>query len=453
MTEIVNHRFFGTDGIRGKVGGPCINQNFAYSLGLAIGSFLAREDEHGATVLIGRDTRPSGEELALAIASGLFNSGFSPMLAGVLPTPALAHALVVNEMRFGIMITASHNPASENGFKLFDHMGRKLSKDQELAIEEQILGVSEVQIANEGLLAKSFPRLDTLSSYRDHILGMLSENALSDFKIVADLSNGATTVTTPEILRELGAEVITIAAGEGAINHGVGSEHPQVLAEKVKATQADIGLAHDGDGDRVILCDNQGKVVHGDKLLGLLALHAKRKGKLSDSVLVATVQSNSGLERSLNNLDVRLARSEVGDRNVAELMRELGANLGGESSGHIIASDHFPSGDGLLSFLLASQAMFETDSPLSVLADEIDLAPCIENAYRVLEKTPLESLPELMEIVTREEQILGKEGRVLLRYSGTELKIRLLVEALDSNQAEDVFHTLEQALRKALKFA
>lgn len=449
MTEIVNHRFFGTDGIRGKVGGSCINQKFAYRLGLAIGSFLDRKDEHGATVLIGRDTRPSGEELASAIASGLFNSGFSPMLAGVLPTPALAHALVVNEMRFGIMITASHNPASDNGFKLFDHMGSKLSKDQELAIEEQILRASEVQVA----VAKSFPRLDTLSSYRDHILGMLSENALSDFRIVADLSNGATTVTTPEILRELGAEVITIAAGEGAINHGVGSEHPQVLAEKVKATQADIGLAHDGDGDRVILCDNQGKVVHGDKLLGLLALHAKRKGKLSDSVLVATVQSNSGLERSLNNLDVRLARSEVGDRNVAELMRELGANLGGESSGHIIAGDHLPSGDGLLSFLLASQAVLETDSPLSVLADEIDLAPCIENAYRVRDKTPLESLPELMEIVTREEQILGKEGRVLLRYSGTELKIRLLVEALDSNQAEDVFHTLEQALRKALKFA
>ena len=362
MTEIVNHRFFGTDGIRGKVGGSCINQKFAYRLGLAIGSFLDRKDEHGATVLIGRDTRPSGEELASAIAFGLFNSGFSPMLAGVLPTPALAHALVVSEMRFGIMITASHNPASDNGFKLFDHMGSKLSKDQELAIEEQILRASEVQVADEGLLAKSFPRLDTLSSYRDHILGMLSENALSDFKIVTDLSNGATSVTTPEILRELGAEVITIAAGEGAINHGVGSEHPQVLAEKVKATQADIGLAHDGDGDRVILCDNQGEVVHGDKLLGLLALHAKRKGKLSDSVLVATVQSNSGLERSLNNLDVRLARSEVGDRNVAELMRELGANLGGESSGHIISSDHLPTGDGLLSFLLASQAVLETNS-------------------------------------------------------------------------------------------
>jgi phosphoglucosamine mutase len=152
-------------------------------------------------------------------------------------------------------------------------------------------------------------------------------------------------------------------------------------------------------------------------------------------------------------LNVRLARSDIGDRNVAELMRELGANLGGESSGHIIASDHLPSGDGLLSFLLASQAMLETDSPLSVLANEIDLAPCVENAYLVLEKTPLESLPELLEIVAREEKSLGKEGRVLLRYSGTEPKIRLLVEALAPNQAGDVFHTLEQALRKALKFA
>jgi phosphoglucosamine mutase len=453
MTEIVNHRFFGTDGIRGKVGGPCINKKFGYGLGLAIGSFLARTDKHGATVLIGRDTRPSGEELALAIASGLFNSGCSPMSAGILPTPTLAHALVVNEMRFGIMVTASHNPASDNGFKLFDHMGRKLSKDQELAIEKQILEVSEVQFADAGLLAKSLPLLNTLSSYRCHILSMLPENALSDLRIVADLSNGATAVTTPTILSELGAEVITIGAGAGPINHGVGSEHPKVLAKKVKATQADVGLAHDGDGDRVILCDNQGKVVHGDKLLGLLALHAKRTGKLSDSVLVATVQSNSGLERSLNNLDVRLARSEVGDRNVAELMRELGANLGGESSGHIIASDHLPSGDGLLSFLLASQAMLETDSPLSVLANEIDLAPCVENAYLVLEKPPLESLPELMEIVAREEKSLGKEGRVLLRYSGTEPKIRLLVEALAPNQAGDVFHTLEKALRKALKFA
>jgi phosphoglucosamine mutase len=453
MSEIVNHRFFGTDGIRGKVGGPFVNQSFAYSLGWAIGSFLADNKEQNSTVLIGRDTRPSGEELASAIASGLFNSGFSPMLAGVLPTPALAHALVVNEMRFGIMVTASHNPAADNGFKLLDHMGCKLSKDQELLIEGHLLEGFEGSSGKERFLPETFPLLDTLPNYRGRILSMLPENALSDFRIVADLSNGATTVTTPEILRQLGAEVISIAAGEGSINHGVGSEHPKVLSEKVKATQANIGLAHDGDGDRVILCDDQGKVVHGDKLLGLLALHAKRQGKLSDNVFVATVQSNSGLERSLNDSDVHLARSEVGDRNVAELMRELGANLGGESSGHIISSDHLPSGDGLLSFLLASQAMFETDSPLSVLADEIDLAPCIENAYRVLEKTPLESLPELMEIVTREEQILGKEGRVLLRYSGTELKIRLLVEALDSNQAKEVFHTLEQALRKALKFA
>ena len=203
----------------------------------------------------------------------------------------------------------------------------------------------------------------------------------------------------------------------------------------------------------MILCDNQGDVVHGDRLLGLFALHAKRQGKLSNDTLVATVQSNYGLERSLNNQDVSLVRSEVGDYHVAELMRKLGANLGAESSGHIISSDHLTSGDGLLSFLLASQAMLETDFPLSVLAEEIDLVPCIENDYPILEKTSLVSLPELLEIVAREEQHLGKEGRVLLRYSGTELKIRLLVEALDSKQAEAVFRILENALRKALKFA
>lgn len=453
MTILVNHRFFGTDGIRGKVGGPCINQNFAYDLGLAIGSFLDQKDLSGTSILIGRDTRPSGEELTSAIASGLLRSGFYPIMAGLLPTPALAHALVVNEMRFGIMVTASHNPATDNGFKLFDHMGRKLAKSQELFIEEYILKILKGSASHKRVFAKSFPLLDTLPSYREHILGVLPENALRDFRIVTDLSNGATTVTTPEILKDLGAEVIRIAAGEGVINDGVGSEHPAILAKTVKATQAHIGLAHDGDGDRVILCDNQGDVVHGDRLLGLLALHAKRQGKLSNGTLVATVQSNYGLERSLNNQDVSLVRSEVGDCHVAELMRKLGTNLGGEPSGHIISSDHLTSGDGLLSFLLASQAMLETDFPLSVLADEIDLVPCIENAYPILEKTSLESLPELLEIVAREEQRLGKEGRVLLRYSGTELKIRLLVEALDSKQAEAVFRILENALRKALKFA
>ena len=258
----------------------------------------------------------------------------------------------------------------------------------------------------------------------------------------ARLQEGPLELVRPAARRHDAAHRLARELG-GAAAHGARA--------RVRGRTAAVG--HDGDGDRVILCDNQGEVVHGDKLLGLLALYAKRKGKLSDSVLVATVQSNSGLERSLNNFDVRLARSEVGDRNVAELMKELGANLGGESSGHIIASDHLPTGDGLLSFLLASQAMLETDFPLSVLADEIELAPCIENAYRVLEKTPLESLPELLELVSSEEQSLGKYGRVLLRYSGTEPKIRLLVEALESKQAEEVFHTLQQALRKLLIFA
>ena len=322
--------YFGTDGIRGPYGGPVVNQDFAYSLGRALSKYVEDSPQQDKKVLVGRDTRPSGKSLVSALSSGLEDGGSRPFEAGILPTPALAFGVMNGPFDLGVMITASHNPSPDNGFKIFSGKGEKLSIEQEKFIESKL---DRTLVFNEHGRS-CVEAWDGLRGYFDRLTKFFPDHFLDGLKIVADLANGATSETTVKVFSHFGAEVFAMNQGDGIINDGVGSEHPELMQERVRERKADFGLAHDGDGDRVIFADAEGNCVHGDQVLGLLALDSKWEKSLKGNGLVATEHSNSGLGASLAEEGIDFFRSEVGDRNVSLLMKEKGCNLGGESSGH-----------------------------------------------------------------------------------------------------------------------
>ena len=438
-------KYFGTDGIRGPYQGSFLNENFAHSLGKALGFHLQSHGKSGQKVLLGRDTRPSGESLLNAFSHGLRTQGFNPLDAGILPTPALSSCVIHNGLCMGAMVTASHNPSQDNGFKFFSEKGEKLSPNEEKLIESQI-DLSENFEAREMAL----PKHDSLEEYVARISGFFPDAFLRGYRVVADLANGATIGTTARVLSHFGAEVHSINEGEGVINDNAGSEHPNLMQDKVRETNAHFGLAHDGDGDRVVFADEKGKLIHGDQILGLLALDAGSSSSLKGEGLVATEHSNSGLEESLATYGLKLFRSSVGDRNVAALMREKGCNLGGESSGHVVASDYLPTGDGLFTALLVAHAMVRNSKSLQELARSITLWPSKVSAVTIKEKIPLEQKPALVKSVEEAKLQLGQNGRILLRYSGTEPKIRLLVEGKQEDLVTEIHDLLSKIIEKTL---
>jgi phosphoglucosamine mutase len=421
----MKREYFGTDGVRGPYGGPVINEAFAERLGVAAGRFVSRQTHTGEQrVLLGRDTRASGQSLLHAVSSGLASVGVESAVLGVVPTPAVAAALVRERAALGVMITASHNPASDNGIKFFSRGGIKLSDQQEAEIE-RLLPAEQPPV----LYSRS-RHVDGLRSYLESVKQLLPANALAGWKIVLDTANGATCMTSPIVLRELGAEVVTLGdAPDGHnINAGVGSEHPEKLSAKVLETSARLGIAHDGDGDRCILCDEKGEVLDGDELLTILALHALKQGVLPGKTLVVTVHSNLGVDAAIREAGGRVLRTSVGDRYVIERMLLERATLGGESSGHIICSEFAPTGDGLVAALKVLGVMLETRQPLSQLRRCLKKYPRALANLRVRERKDLTTLPHLPMAIQSLESEMGGYGRVLVRYSGTEAKIRLLVE-------------------------
>jgi phosphoglucosamine mutase len=435
--------YFGTDGVRGPYGGPVINERFAERLGFAAASWLGTVQ--GCT-LIGRDTRASGAALADAVARGLRARGVEPVSLGILPTPAVARAVRDQNTALGVVITASHNPAADNGIKFFGRGGLKLTDQQELEIEQLL--PADVS-GGPARMAES----SAVANYIAASQQLLPANSLRDWRIVADTANGATCATTPVTLRALGAEVIGIgdAPDGGNINAGVGSEHPQALVARVLATGARLGLAHDGDGDRCVLCDERGHVLDGDEILTLLATHALARRRLVKSTLVVTVQSNLGVDAAIAAAGGRVLRTNVGDRYVIERMLSEGATLGGESSGHIICSEISPTGDGLVAALKVIEVMLETGKPLSELRLALQKFPQLSAALRVRDKKPLESLPQLAAAIRSLENELGARGRVLVRYSGTEAKLRLLVEGPGEAIVREGLSRLEGAARSDLE--
>jgi phosphoglucosamine mutase len=379
-------------------------------------------------VLLGRDTRFSGESLLRAAAAGLAGAGLEPGDLGVLPTPAVAAAMRGSGAVLGAMITASHNPSADNGIKFFRPDGSKLTDGEESRIEE---GIAPPE-------AKPAARLTTdclsphpfAGEYISTVSRLLPAGSLRGWRIVLDTANGATCTTSPAVLAKLGAEVLSIGnAPDGRnINDGVGSEHPALLAARVLASGARLGVAHDGDGDRCVLCDESGEPLDGDEVMTLLAVHALARGSLAARTLVVTVQSNLGVDAAVEAAGGRVARSAVGDRYVVELMRKEGATLGGESSGHLVFSEISPAGDGLVAALKVIEVMIDTGRPLSVLRRALRKFPQASESVPVREKRPLEEMPALAAAIRSLEAELGSRGRVLVRYSGTEPKLRLLVE-------------------------
>ncbi len=435
----MNLKYFGTDGIRGPYGGDIINENLAYSLGNALVLYLKKKGLVSGSILLGRDPRLSGEKLLNSAVEGIRQAGFHCMSAGILPTPALAYGVIKKKCQMGIMITASHNPPCDNGLKLFSELGGKLSIEEEIEIESLMEIQSFTQLEKKDIL-----QVDVVESYFKHLEDFFSPNFLSGLKIVADLANGATSFTTPKALRQFGADLICINQGEGEINCNAGSESTQVLQSRVIQEDADLGIAHDGDGDRVIFVDSFGKVVDGDCILGLLAKSSKEEG------FVATVHSNSGLGEFLNKHGMQFHRSAVGDRNVSVVMNETGCSWGGESSGHIVSKNFLPTGDGLFTALSVLSIIQLGSQSLHQLADQIKLWPSQCESFTVETKIPLEECDEIQVLLIHANNILNGTGRILLRYSGTENKLRLFVEAKSLNILEEVFTLIATGIKEKL---
>ncbi len=443
-------KYFGTDGIRGSYGDALINPGFAYRLGSALARYLAEQKPKlPLNVVIGRDTRLSGPELADAITQGLNLHGVYVHDTGIVPTPAVAQSVLEQNADIGIAITASHNPASDNGIKLFDAHGCKFDLAEEEKIEAWV--DAEPPAPDTRPVAKSYP-LDGAAFYINYLRSLMDQNCMSGWEIVLDLANGATCETSPAVFSRWGGRLHLIGDNPDGvnINSGVGSEHPDLLGEAVRLHKANLGVAHDGDGDRLVVCDENGEVVDGDVLLGLFGLYALKSGALRGKTLVTTIQSNLGLDHAIRSAGGRVERVDVGDRNVAKRMRELGSNIGGENSGHIIFSDFATTGDGLLAAVKLIDLMCKTHKPLSVLRQEIQLFPQKTCNLRVAEKKPLESLKKLPKAIAKIEADFGDDGRVLVRYSGTEPKLRMLVEGKDKKRVEKALKTLEKSARSDL---
>jgi len=443
----MKRQYFGTDGVRGPYGSPLMNEAFAWRLGAAAARWLktARGVPAGK-VVIGRDTRASGASLSQAVADGLAHEGCSVYTLDVLPTPAVARAVRTKGAALGVVITASHNPASDNGIKFFGAAGTKLTDDEEAQIERLMPAVR----LDDTVV--SLEKLDGVGDYLDAAKTLLP-SSLAGWKIVLDTAHGATVHTSGAALRFYGAEVFGIGAEPDGrnINAGVGSEHPEKMCEAVRLHGARLGIAHDGDGDRCILCDERGEVLDGDEILTILALHALRTGRLAAKTLVVTVQSNLGVDAAVTAAGGRVCRTQVGDRYVIERMFAEGAGFGGESSGHVICADVSPTGDGLVAALKVIEVMLATGQPLSELRRALVKFPQLSAALKVKEKKPLESLPSLPGVIRTIETELGARGRVLVRYSGTEPKLRLLVEGPTDAVVQAAMARLESATRADLE--
>jgi len=448
----MNLKYFGTDGIRGKVGGGIMNPEFLKKFGNALGQYLRMRHPKGEVhVAIGRDTRKSGREFEKILIDNLLPYGISIDCLGVLPTPAIAYWIDELEADNGIVITASHNPASDNGIKLFNAHGVKQTLDKEAMIEPLIdEPLSEI---SEYPKAELLHHPDAVSGYVDNVCELMPRDTLKDWKIVLDTANGATCETSKRVFEYFGADLILRGNNPNGknINENVGSEFPDGLSSAVKKSKARIGFAHDGDGDRVIVCDEDANIVHGDQILGILALHALKKEELSNNIVVATVHSNLGLDKALEMAGAEVVRTDVGDRNVFQKMVELKASLGGESSGHYIFSEYAQTGDGLISAIKVIEVMIETGRKLADLKKDIPLLPQMELSLQIRERKDWDKLENMHKSIALAKERLGEDSYILARYSGTEPKIRLLVQGSDQEKVADAMESIKVGVSKDLE--
>ncbi|TCK60862.1 phosphoglucosamine mutase [Seleniivibrio woodruffii] len=435
-------KYFGTDGVRGLANQFPMTATFALRLGQAAARQFYTDGKKTHRIVIGKDTRISGYMFESALVAGITSMGMDAVMVGVLPTPAIAFITRSLRADAGVVISASHNPYYDNGIKFFSGTGHKLPDQVELQIEQftdQMIETGDVPLSADKV-GKAY-RIDTaIGRYVEFAKNTFDRDVdLVGLKIVVDCSNGATYKVGPLALEELGAKITVIGNQPNGtnINDKCGSVYPELMCEAVKEKKADIGIAFDGDGDRVIFSDGDGEVVDGDIIMGICAKHMKELGLLNGDTMVSTVMSNLGFERSMNNAGIEVVRTEVGDRYVMAEMLKSGYNLGGEQSGHIIFSDYNTTGDGLVSAMQLLKVLVKSGKSLKDLKNMIELYPQTLKNYKVNKKIPLSELPKTTAEIASVEKVLGKSGRVFVRYSGTENKIRVMLEGADLKQIEE----------------
>ena len=443
-------RYFGTDGIRGQVGTPPMTVDFALRLASAAARVLA---PRGGTVLIGKDTRVSGYMFESALEAGFVAAGVDVLLTGPLPTPGIAYLTKKFGADFGIVISASHNPYYDNGIKFFDAEGEKLSDALEEAIEA---GLEDAPVTRDSRsLGQAKTAASARSDYMEFCKGTIpSGMGFDDFKIVVDGSHGAAYKVAPRVMSDLGADVIPVGCSPNGrnINDGCGSTRPDLLKLTVTGVRAHVGMALDGDGDRIVMVDERGTLIDGDQLLYILARDRHSEGALRGPV-VGTVMSNLGLEVALRDLGVEFRRSKVGDRHVLAMLKECGGVIGGETSGHVICLDRTTTGDGVVTALQVLAVMQRTGRSLSELASGMVLFPQVLLNIRVLQRADPTQDPAIREALDEIESELGSRGRVVLRASGTEPVIRVMVEGENHEQVSALAERLADSVRESFGVA
>jgi len=446
----MSRQYFGTDGIRGKVGEQPITPDFVLKLGWAAGRALAESIKASGgrnQILIGKDTRISGYMFESALEAGLINAGIDVGLLGPMPTPAIAYLTRTFQATAGIVISASHNPYYDNGIKFFSRQGTKLSDEIELAIEAEI---DKPMVTTDGKLGKAIRISDAAGRYVEFCKGTMPWGfSLQGMTIVLDCANGATYHVAPSVFQELGAKVISIAVEPDGlnINRGCGSTHPEMLRDKVVETGADLGIAFDGDGDRVLFVDGHGDVIDGDELLYIIAAH-RAAGEHGCNGVVGTLMSNFGFELALKDMGVPFVRAKVGDRYVIEAMKKNQWLLGGESSGHIVCSDVTTTGDGIVAALQVLLAVVEQGKSLHELKNGMNKLPQTMINVRRNRQIDLAENQPIQKAIAAAETAMDGRGRVLLRPSGTEPVIRVMAEGEDSQLVAELAQELAQVVEK-----
>ncbi len=451
-----NTRLFGTDGIRGPAGVPPLTPEHAELLGRCLGALLPTDRR---TVALGRDPRESGTGLGEGLIRGLTTEGVRVRDAGITPTPAIARAVTQRGYGGGVMISASHNPASDNGLKFFGSDGFKLSDADEEMLESMyeriVTAAPGEQLPISGNAGREKGVCQPDAAVTEEYMAACVEKVsgrLDGLHLVVDCANGAASCVTPEVLRALGAEVEVLNASSDGwnINEACGCTHPEAVQNAVKASGADVGIAHDGDADRVLFCDETGALLDGDEIMALAALDMASRGRLSRSTIVATVMSNLGLDATLAPAGIGVIRCPVGDRHVVDTLRREGLVFGGEQSGHFVFLDHSTTGDGLLAALEMLAILRRQGGPLSRLRKGIVRFPQVQHAVAVREKPPIASVDVLAAAIAAAERALDKRGRVLVRYSGTEPRLRILVEGPELSEAEVLAGAIRDAAQSQL---
>ena len=433
-------KYFGTDGIRGTANKFPITPEIALKVGMAVGAKFI-DGAHRHRVVIGKDTRLSGYMVESALTAGFLAVGMDVFLVGPVPTPAVSMLTKSLRADIGIMISASHNPFYDNGIKIFDKNGNKLNDEVEKEIEVMIDSDISAHLAKPEMLGKAKRIEDARGRYMEFVKNSFpKDKSLEGLKIVIDCANGASYSMAPTILWELGAEVIAIGVKPDGfnINDNCGSNHPELLSKTVLENKADIGIALDGDADRLLVVDENGAVIHGDKIIGLIAEKLHNEGNLKKDTVVATQMSNLALEEYLRYFGVSLVRANVGDRYVLEEMKKSGYNFGGEQSGHIVLGDYSTTGDGLIAALQVLEILSAQKKSTSQIANIFELMPQIlHNVKYQVENNPLDNI-KVQDAIKASESRLKGEGRVLVRKSGTEKLIRIMIEGKDQNLIKEI---------------